>query len=198
MRAVQLHAVEAGLLGANRCGNERIARGFHFIEAHRPRAELVIGRRAMRRLADQVGRAAHAGMVQLHHRMRAGLVQRRRQPRQAGQVLVIPDAELPGKPCPLRLHMRGAGHRHAKAAFGALRQPFEFVIAQRAVGMALHVGQRGQHETVLQGGAARESQGGMEIGHAATMAPGRAPSILPWGQGARWRCPLRLPLRCNL
>ena len=59
------------------------------------------------------------------------------------------------------------------------------MVLEHAVGMALEIGQRRQHEAVLHGGAAREVEGRGEGCHAPTMARHGAPSILPPGQGPK-------------
>ena len=63
--------------------------------------------------------------------------------------------------------------RQAEAALGAQRQPAELVIRQRAVGVALLVGERGEGEAVAGGGAAAEGDRRGERGHAGRGCHGR-------------------------
>ena len=119
--------------------------------------------------ADQVRRRAHAGMMQLHVCDAARGLDARCEPRQTGQVRVRPAAELAGKALSLRLHVRCAGQRGAEAALRAQREPVVFVVRERPVDVALQVGERRQHEAVLQAGAAchrnRVEQGSHGGGH---------------------------------
>ena len=86
----------------------------------RPRPRLGVVGGADGRLADQVGRRADAGVVQLDRDDRALRLDRRRQAREALQMVVRKDARAGrGTPGP-RLHMGGAGHHQAKAALGAM------------------------------------------------------------------------------
>ena len=65
MGAVQFHAVEAGFLCAPGGSDEGVEGAFHFIARHGAGTEFLIVGRADRRFANQLLRAAHAGMVQL-------------------------------------------------------------------------------------------------------------------------------------
>ena len=71
-------------------------------------------------------------------------------------MVVGEDAQLAREALALALHMGRAGHGQAEAALGPLGQPVEFVVREPAIGVALQVGERGQDEPVLQGGATGE------------------------------------------
>ena len=185
MRTVQFHAVEARCLRPLRRSDEGVAGVSDFIEAQGPGAEFVVDRRAVRCLSDQLPGRAHPGMVQLHNRMGAFRVQGCRQPREAGQVLVIKNAELAGKALSLRLHMCRAGHGQAKATLGPQGQPAELVTAEHAVSMALEVGEGRQHEAILQGRPAGKGQGGVKGGHLSMKPPRSRASISSAGAGRR-------------
>ena len=89
-------------------------------------------------------------MMQLHVCDAACGLDARCEPRQSGQVRVRPAAELAGKALSLRLDVRRAGQRGAETALRAQREPVVFVVGERAVGLALQVGERRQHEAILQ------------------------------------------------
>ena len=165
MGAVDLDPVEPGLVGPDRGGDEIIAQLLDLGGRKRASPGLGIGKRALRGLADQIGRAAHPGVVELDRgqaAIRAQLCRQRGQPR---QVIVRPDPELAGKALALALDMGGGGHHQPEAALGAHRQPVDLVIGQGAVGMALQVGQRGQHEAVGHGRATGKGQRLVAGGH---------------------------------
>ena len=65
-------------------------------------------------------------------------------------------AKLARKADTLELRGGGACHGEAEAAFGAFDQPFELIVAQDAVRMALQIGERREHEAVLERRAALE------------------------------------------
>ncbi len=166
VRAVQFDAVEAGALGADRRGDEVLAQLFDLGQRQRPRARLGVVRRADRLRADQVLRRAHAGVVQLHVRDAAGGLDARGQPRQPRQVRVRPAAELaresPG-PAPARARRRSSS---------APKPPCARSVSQwysssdkRPVDVALQVGERREHEAVLQARAAGEGERIEQGGH---------------------------------
>ncbi len=113
---------------------------------------------ADRRCADQILGRTDARMMQLHDRYAALGADGGGQPRQTRKMRIAEDAELARKSLALRLHMRGAGHGEAEAAFGAHGQPTELFVGEPSVLMALKIGERRQHETILHGGPAHEGQ----------------------------------------
>ena len=94
--------------------------------------------------------------MQLHVGGAACGLDTRCESRQSGQVRVRPAAELAGEALSLRLHVRCAGQRGAEAALRPQRQPVVLVVGESAVGVALQIRERRQHEAVLQAGPARE------------------------------------------
>ncbi len=72
---------------------------------------------------------------------------------------VIETPELARKPLTKSLDMRGTCHRQTESALGAHREPVIFLIAQTAIGVALLVGQRSEHEPVRHCRTAHERHG---------------------------------------
>jgi len=73
-----------------------------------------------------------------------------------GELVVAPDAELAGETLAVGGDVGGAGEDDGEAAGGAAHEPVVLVVADRAVGVALLVGERGEGEAVWGGGAAAE------------------------------------------
>ena len=88
-----------------------------------------------------------------------------RKPRQAGQQLVGENAEFAGKTLADPLHMRGAGHDQTEPALGPIGEPFELVVGERAVRMALRVGERRKHEAVRHRAPASERKRFEQLRH---------------------------------
>ena len=164
MGAMQFGAVEAGLLRPHSRGDEIVAQLLDLGQGQRPRAGFRIVRRAVRRLADQLLGAAHAGVVQLNDRDGVEFLDLGRQSGEASQMLVAEHAQLARKALPHPLHVGGAGHGQAEAAFGAIGQPAELVVGEHAIGMALAVGQRRQGHAVLHGRATGEGHRCEQVG----------------------------------
>ena len=165
VRAVDLHAVEAGRLGAPCRRDEVVAQPMHLVVRQRPRSELLVLGGTERRLPDQRLRGAHAGVVQLQNRDAVVLVEAGGQTREPFPVIVREAAELTGEAPPRGLDVGRAGHRRAEAAGRAHRQPAMLVVGERAVVVTLLVRHRGQHEAVLHRGAGREREAGEQVGH---------------------------------
>jgi hypothetical protein len=169
VRAVEFDAVEAGAFGADRGGDEVLAQLFNLRQRQRARSRFRVVRRTDGLRADQVRGRAHAGVMQLHVGDAARGLDARCEPRQSGQVRVRPAAELAGKALSLCLDVRCASHGGAETALRAQRERMVFVVGERTVDVALQVGERRQHEAILQTGAAchrnRVEQGSHGGGH---------------------------------
>ena len=105
-------------------------------------------RRAQGLPADQRGRRAHAGMMKLQHCVRFLRAQGAGKPGKAGDMSVVMGAKLARKALTAILNRGRARHCQAKTALRPHGEPAKFVVAEHSVGMALLVGQRGQHETL--------------------------------------------------
>ena len=148
MRPMNLDAVKARLLGAPGRRDEIVAQLLHLGERQPARARLRIVGRAHRRADQLLGRPV-ARVVQLHRRYRTRRADRIGQLRQPFQLRIVEHAKLPFEALSHRLDMRRRRHGDAESALGAHRQPVMLFVGQPAIGMALLVGQRRQHETVL-------------------------------------------------
>jgi len=93
-------------------------------------------------------------MVQLHNGDAVMLFDQCGHAGQALDMVIRENAQLSRKTLAIGLHMGGGRHGGAKAALGPHFDPVEFHIGQRAILVALGIGQGRQHETVLHGGAA--------------------------------------------
>ena len=162
--AVQLHAVEAGAFGPHGGGDEVGDQLLHLGGGQRTGAGLGIVPGADGLLTGQRAVGPAARMLDLQRRTAATGVDAGGQARQPGQVVVRPHAQLAGKALAAALHMGGAGHGEGEAAAGAHRQPVVLRVGQRAIGIALPVGQRRQHEAVGHGRAAGEGEGVAQLG----------------------------------
>ena len=105
MGAVQLDAVEAGLLGADRGCDEVLAQLLDFRQRQAAGARLGVVGGAHRLGADHGFRRAHAGVVKLDNGEAVLGLDGAGKPCQARQVLVAEDAELPGEAQSLRLNV---------------------------------------------------------------------------------------------
>ena len=63
-------------------------------------------------------------------------------------MLITKYAQLPGEALAIWLHMGSGGHHQSKAARCAHFQPAMFLVRQDAVGMALLIGQRREHQPI--------------------------------------------------
>ena len=151
VRAVQLHAVETGLFRTHRSRDEVRDQLLHLGVRQPARAGLLVGGWTYRCATDQFRGRTHAGVMQLRDGDALLCLDRTRQAPQSRNVIVRPDAQLPGESFSDRLHVRGAGHRQTEAALRAHGEPAEFLFGQSAVFMALPVCQGSQHEAVLHG-----------------------------------------------
>jgi hypothetical protein len=84
---------------------------------------------------------------------------------EAGEMGVGPDAELAGEGLAALLDMGRAGHGEGKAAPGAHGEPAEFVVGERAVGVALLVGEGGEQQPVRERRTPPEREGIGELWH---------------------------------
>jgi hypothetical protein len=66
-------------------------------------------------------------------------------------VLIAEAAELASKSLTYGLYVRSTRHGQSKTTFSALHQPREFFFRQCAIGIALLIGERSQHESVFHG-----------------------------------------------
>ena len=103
--------------------------------------------------------------MQLHDGDALLCLDRTRQAPQSRDMIVRPDAQLPGESFSDRLHVRGTGHRQAEAALRAHGEPAEFLFGQAAVFMALPVCQGSQHKAVLHGRPVAEAQRVQQMRH---------------------------------
>ena len=111
-------------------------------------------------------------MVQLHRGHRLGGAHLVGQPAEPRHVAVVADAQLALPRLPLGGDVRRARHHQPEAAAGPGHQPATLVVAERAVGVALLVGQRGHGQPVAPGGSAEQVERGGGVG---------LQSILPGG-----------------
>ena len=145
---MNFHAVETGFLGQKRGVDERFFRRIDFIQRHGARAGFAIVRRANGLLAGKFLQRPHAAVYNLCIGKTAVLFDAISKPLHAVKVRVAYCPELAIKSFAVFLGKGRACHGQAKAAFGALGQPFIFVVRQCAVIMALQIGQGGQHKPV--------------------------------------------------
>ncbi len=148
MRAMQFDTMKTRRLGPSGSGDEIILEAFHTVGAKRLGPVFFTVRRTFRRPVDQVLWCAHAGMVQLDDRVRAGAIERLGQSRQAIKMMIAPYPHLAGKADPALADMAGAGRHGAETALAPLAQPGELILAHHPVCVALQIGQRSQHEAV--------------------------------------------------
>ncbi len=178
MGGVQLDAGEARGGGAAGGGDEVVVDARELGGGGRARAlevrlRLVEGAGADRLLAGEGGGAAHAAVVELDQAERAVAGERGGEALQAGELMITPDAELTGETLAVLRDVGGAGLDDGEAAGGAALEPAVLVAADRAVGVALLVGERGEGEAVAGGGAAAEGDRRGERGHAGRGCHGR-------------------------
>ena len=158
VRPMQLHAIEAGLLGPHRGTHEVLNQLLNLGERERSGAGFGVVRGAHGLHAVKRFRRPVAGMMQLHDGHAVVPPNLVCEPLEAIQLMIAPRAELTRKSTPHLLHMRSTGHGQPEAALRTHREPAELFIGQDTIVMALGVGQRGQHEAVLHAGPARECQ----------------------------------------
>ena len=84
---------------------------------------------------------------------------------QALQVVIRVTVQLSGKTLANSLHVGGAGHHQAETAPGPHGQPAILVIGQATVLVALQIGQRRKHETVLHHSATVETHWLKQVSH---------------------------------
>ena len=145
--------------------------------------------------ADELRRRPVARVVELGVGHRASGVEIRGEAGEAVEMLVAEDAELSGEALTNGLDVRRAGHGEPEAALGAHRQPAVLVVRQGAIGMALLVGERRQHEPIRHRRTVQEVDGferRRHGGHAARVS-------FPWSWSAplSWPSPRWLPLSCQ-
>ena len=97
-----------------------------------------------------------SGMMQLHEGHSPERRDLRGQTSEAGNVVVGERAELSDESLTAFLYVGGTGHHHAETTFGSLHQPVLLVVGQRSIGVTLHVGEWGQHESVRRGRTVQE------------------------------------------
>ena len=112
-----------------------------------------------------------AGVMQLNDRQTFVRLDRRGERGESGQVLVAEHPQLPWESLTRTLHMGGAGHRETEPTLGAHHEPVLLFFRQRAVGVALHVGEWSEHETVLHARTVRERDDIAERTHLAIIPP---------------------------
>ena len=166
VRPVHLDAVETRPLAPRRRRGEVGDQLFDLAGGEGARTRAGVVERGDRRLTRGRGVRPDAAVVQLYRRDRPGGAQAVGQPGQAGQVVVGRHPELAGPGQPRALHVGGRGDDQAESAAGAGGQPADLVVGERAVGVALGVGQGRQRETVAQGGPAAQGERFVERGHA--------------------------------
>ncbi|MCJ7873846.1 hypothetical protein [Phaeobacter sp. J2-8] len=149
MRGVEFNTVEPRPVAPNGGCNEIIPQGFDSLKAHRLGAGLTIKGGRLQRPVDQVAGRAAATVEQLDRRMTAMLVNAGGQSGQTFQMLIPENAQLTGPGFADLLNICRTGYGKTKIAFCPFHQPPVFVIRQRAVLVALLVGQRGQHKAVF-------------------------------------------------
>jgi len=88
-------------------------------------------------------------MVQLNDGNTSGRLDVRSEASKPRDVRVVETTKLPRKPLTHRLHVSGARHRQAEVPVCPHREPLVLVVRQCALGVALHIGEWGQHEAVL-------------------------------------------------
>ncbi len=169
MGAMELDAVEPGLLGPAGGGDEVADHRLDLGGRHRPGARALVVRRGHRRRTGQLLRGSTARVLELDEAHCAGSAKVVGESLEAGQVAVVVGAELPREAQPARRHRRCTGHHRAEAAVAPHRQPSVLVVGQGAIRVALGVGERGQHQRVGGCPAAGEGEGSEEVGHALTM-----------------------------
>ena len=108
-------------------------------------------------------------MVQLNDGGRTELTQRASEAREAREVRIRCDPELPLPGVALLAHERGAGTDPPEPAPRAHGQPCQLVVAERSVGLALGVRQRRHRDPLLDVEAAAQGEREVEIIHGATI-----------------------------
>jgi len=128
VRPMHLDAIEAGGLGPLGGQDEILHQRPDLAGAQGPGAGLLIGRGAIRLLADQRRRRPHARMVQLHHGDAVLGLDGGGHARQSRQMVVGKSPELARETLAGGLDVGGAGHGQPKTARGAHLQPLEFIV----------------------------------------------------------------------
>src|SRR3569832_2501479 len=153
MRAVELDAVEAGLLAplGRRCERRDRAR------------DVSLGRRAwlfeVGRVLEEPARAPHllsaqplgrarTAVEQLDVRGRTVSLDRRRQPGQPRDIGIADDTELAIPRLAVLRDVRGARAGQAEAAFRATLEPAQLVIAERPIRMGLTIRHRRERDAI--------------------------------------------------
>jgi len=73
-------------------------------------------------------------------------------------LVITPHTELAGKALTNRLHVSSTRHGQSETALSSEGEPAMLIVRQRAVVMALLIGQWSQHEVVGQGSATGKGQ----------------------------------------
>ena len=130
-------------------------------------------------------------MIELGHGVRTVALESRGEACEALDVIVGVDAELAAEADSVLLDVGGAGHGETEAACGPPAQPPVFVVAQPSVRTALEVGERRQHETVLERVSVCEGEGLEKRRHPEAESlysrPDRASCLIPVSSGDQLR-----------
>ena len=162
---MELDAAEAGLVRADGGGLELVEDARDVRLGRRARdVGLAARARAPRSLARERRRGPQAAVKELHEAEGACLTETRSERREARDVLVAEDTQLAGPPLPVLRHVRRAGLDDAEAPPRAHHEPLSLVVRERAIRVALRVGQRREPRAVLHGDAVPEDEWLVEKG----------------------------------
>ena len=151
--------VESRRIAPDRSRDERLDDLVHLCGRHRPRPGLgVIGGSKGGR-TDELSRRAASRVMQLDDGHTAVRADTRSKSGEAREMVVAETPELSFEAQTARVDVAGARHGHTEPAGGAHREPPLLGSRERPVGIALLIGQRGQHESVLHGRSVGESDG---------------------------------------
>ncbi len=181
VRTVQFDAVEASFFRTHGSSHEVGDRQLDVIEGHRHRIVSRVVPRALRRHAGDAPLGPATPVVQLHGAAGTGLAQVLREASQPGQVVIVGDTQLPLPYMTCGSNERRRRHHQPEPTDGAGREPGDLVVGQRAIVVALAIGQRRQRDGVPPRRAVVEMQRVRGSRHGANprYAPGHGPLAVP-------------------
>jgi hypothetical protein len=156
---VEFDAVEARFLGSNGGGDEVGDDLLDLAGRHLSGSNVTVDTGSDGGLADEFTWSPTTSVVELDDGEAAVGLDAARESRESGKVVVTEAPELTRESLSDALDVAGTGHGETEATFGPVGQPGILFVAERPIGIALLVGERGQHEAIGHGRAMEECNG---------------------------------------